>query len=828
MKLPKKILDKVSKIGREDVLEKVQADYDRALGEPGEAVGIVAAQSIGEPGTQMCIDGNEKIIIKEENEIRIVRMGEFVDKNFMAFGYEKNGEYEVCDLPKNVCVLSLDRDEKIEWKRLISCNRHESPEQLIKIKTKSGRQITATDFHSFVTRVNNQVVPISGKELKIGDRIPVMKNLSENCNAFLHVPDFIPADSDLRIIKDDKEIFSKRGLTPLPVKIELNDLFGGFIGAYLSEGNSTKSEVVISNTSEEFLSNIRKFADAFNLNYKEFSHHRGFGPSHDLKIRSSLFALLIKNMCGTGSAKKKVPDFAYGASSDFVAALLRSYFDGDGNISTTRKMIRVSSNSKELLDGIALLLTRFGIFAHKCRDKQNWLLIPYRYAPVFLSKIGSDIKTDREKLETLALMADSLNKRSQDYTDMVGGFGDILRRAARKLNYPTRYVNNFTKRQKIGRAALNRYTRIFEKLAKDKKVDIGAELEILRKMCGSDVVWDEIVDISYIAPSSDYVYDLSVDEAETFTTFDCIVTHNTMRTFHFAGVAELAVPQGLPRFIELVDARRVPKMPIMWVYLREQKGREDAVKFAASIEEVVVEKIANIIEDFDEKMLVIEFDKQELALHGINIEDAAKCIERSIRKKITKVEGNKIIFEPKGATLRTLRRYANKIKETMIMGVAGIKKAAVVEQFGEYLIQTEGTNLNDVLQLPEVDYTRTMCNGVGEVEGVLGIEAARNILLRELKRVLDDQGLTVNVRHLMLVSDLMTVDGMVKAIGRQGVSGEKISVFARAAFEETVRHLLDAALNGTSDELLGVTENIIVGQPIPMGTGTVKIAMKGK
>ena len=134
--------------------------------------------------------------------------------------------------------------------------------------------------------------------------------------------------------------------------------------------------------------------------------------------------------------------------------------------------------------------------------------------------------------------------------------------------------------------------------------------------------------------------------------------------------------------------------------------------------------------------------------------------------------------------------------------------------------------MKDTLKLEEVDHTRTRSNHIKEIEEVLGIEAARNALLNEAKKVLDGQGLTVNVRHLMLLADVMCVDGTVRAVGRQGVSGEKSSVFARAAFEETTRHLLDAALKGTKDPLEGVTENIIIGQPIPIGTGTVSLLMK--
>ncbi len=133
------------------------------------------------------------------------------------------------------------------------------------------------------------------------------------------------------------------------------------------------------------------------------------------------------------------------------------------------------------------------------------------------------------------------------------------------------------------------------------------------------------------------------------------------------------------------------------------------------------------------------------------------------------------------------------------------------------------TPLEQVMMHEEVDASRTMTNHIIEMGEVLGIEAARASIIHEATETLREQGLTVDIRHIMLVADMMTTDGSVKAIGRHGVSGEKASVVARAAFEETVNHLLDAGIEGTIDELNGVTENVIVGQPIKLGTGDVHL-----
>lgn len=140
----------------DEIIDEVVNAYRKALVEPYEAVGIVAAQSIGEPGTQMSLPYEEKIIIKEGEFIKPVEIGKLVDEMIERFGFEKIGNSEVCDLPIDIYALSLDQDEKVHWKRIISCIRHKHNGKLIKIKTKSGREITATPYHSFVIRKDNK------------------------------------------------------------------------------------------------------------------------------------------------------------------------------------------------------------------------------------------------------------------------------------------------------------------------------------------------------------------------------------------------------------------------------------------------------------------------------------------------------------------------------------------------------------------------------------------------------------------------------------------------------------------------------------------------
>lgn len=307
-------------------------------------------------------------------------------------------------------------------------------------------------------------------------------------------------------------------------------------------------------------------------------------------------------------------------------------------------------------------------------------------------------------------------------------------------------------------------------------------------------------------------------------------TQMTMRTFHYAGVAELAVPQGLPRFIEIVDLRRKPKMPLMEIHLEEKikKEREKVIEFAEKIEDIPMTEFADVEEDFTNKTVTVTFKEDVLAEHGTTLEDAIKTTEKKVRRKAKTVEENKVIFKPGFTTLSSLRRFTTRILSTKLCGIKDIHKAVILpEPDGTgWFIKTDGSNLKEVLKLKGVDTSRTTTNDIREIHASLGIEAVRNAIIKEAKEVLDNQGLNVNVRHVMLVADVMTYKGTVEAIGRQGVSGSKSSVLARAAFEETVKHLHTAAIKGHTDDLSGITENIIVGQPVPVGTGLVTLGMK--
>lgn len=328
-------------------------------------------------------------------------------------------------------------------------------------------------------------------------------------------------------------------------------------------------------------------------------------------------------------------------------------------------------------------------------------------------------------------------------------------------------------------------------------------------------------------------------------------TQMTLRTFHYAGVAEMNVTLGLPRLIELVDARRVPSTPMMTVHVdRKLRADRDAVqKIALQIEVTTVPDVASIGTVVEDLKVVVSPQAALLDARGVRRADLEASLAENLDLRLFEVRPGSGSGETRSFEIhlkssaqgeaksrkeesveempyKKLLIASEEAKAIRIKGVTGIRRALIRKEKDEYVIYTEGSNLEGVLDIPGVDGVRTTTNSVFEIYRVYGIEAARAALIHEANRTLAEQGLVVDIRHLMLVADVMTNEGDIRAIGRHGISGKKTSVLARAAFEITAAHLLHAAITGEVDELKGVAENIIVGQPITLGTGAVNLVYR--
>ena len=553
-----------------EILQATVAQYEESRVDPLDPVGTISAQSIGEPGTQMSVVSDERVLLRQDSETTVTEIGPLVDELLDDQQSRTIGDHEVARAPTGLEVLSLRADEQVEWKPVDEISRHEAPEELLEIELDSGRTIRATKSHSFVKKIDGDIVPVAGDTLTPGDELPV-------------------------------------------------------VGTFDSDSES----------------------------------------------------------------------------ADFDSFL--------------------SEHGRTLTDG--------GL------------------------AYGSD----------------------------EGG---------------------------------------------DQATAVGT------------ASWERIASIEAIEPRHEYVYDFSVAGLETFTTAEGVVTHNTMNTFHYAGVAEIDVTQGLPRLIELVDARKEPDTPMMTVYLEEEyaEDRERAHEVVWNIEATRILQLGDVSTNVADMLVQISLNEDTLDERWPTVDDPvevageiADTIESALGVE-TQQEGLMLQFGPDEPSYRDLLQLVEELREVVFKGIEDVSRVVIrkeeTDQGEEFVLYTEGSDFGTVLEIEGVDASRCTCNNIHEIHKNLGIEAARESIIEETMDTLREQGLDdVNIRHLMLVADIMTNEGEIESIGRHGISGAKDSVLARAAFEVTVSHLLDAAIHGEIDHLDGVTENVIVGKPIKLGTGDVDLRM---
>jgi len=300
-------------------------------------------------------------------------------------------------------------------------------------------------------------------------------------------------------------------------------------------------------------------------------------------------------------------------------------------------------------------------------------------------------------------------------------------------------------------------------------------------------------------------------------------TQMTMRTYHFAGSAGIKITYGLPRLIEIFDAKKELETPVMTIYLEKQfDSRETARKIA---EEIVEKTIDDVI-----KKVSLNLNESSLELEPTDLKRIGtiiKAVKENFKDVNIKVKSKKVTVSMKNKIeIKELQKMREKILKLHFSGIKGINNAVVRREGENWIITTIGSNLEEILNIKEVNKHKTITNDIHEVSSILGIEAARNLIISEASETMQEQGLDVDKRHVMLVGDIMTMNGTVKSIGRYGVAGSQTSILARAAFEETIKHLVRASIRNEVDNFQGIFENVMVGQVIPSGTGMFDLIAK--
>ena len=309
-------------------------------------------------------------------------------------------------------------------------------------------------------------------------------------------------------------------------------------------------------------------------------------------------------------------------------------------------------------------------------------------------------------------------------------------------------------------------------------------------------------------------------------------TQMILRVFHFAGVAEMSLNLGLARLIELFDARKTPSTPLTVIYLKHgYKTDLDKVKIiAASIKET---KLRDIADEFSFNLthfrIEVILNKKEMKELKITDSQLLATLKEDFPDMDIKLEDDSLRIKPKEKDLLSnLYKMKEKLKDANIKGIKGVRQVTPVKKDNEYIIYCTTDNLEKIFEVEGVDTMQTVTNNPFVIAELMGIEAARQVIINEALEVIKNQGLDIDIRHVMFLADVMTNTGIIKGITRTGITSEKESVLARASFETPIKHMVNASLVGESDNLNSVIENVMLNQPVPLGTGLPGLVAKMK
>ena len=825
----------------------LEKNYRESQIHPGESIGILAAQSIGERQTQNSIAYDEEIIIKENNEIIKIKIGEFIDNYIEYFGCDHR-QVQIC---KNVEIMTISQDEKIKWQEISEVSRHNPKGNLVKVITESGRSVISTLSHSHLKKEKKSVVPVLGSELKLGDRIPIIKrspickcerinkiDLSIYDNFIIGPYEYdsdgnIPEDSPTNnnYIYYNSQRFSRY--------IEVDNLFIWFLGVILGNNSklcnySKKIFIEQNNYDEYFFKKIKNICDKYSIHYNIIQPGKFFFQSlqNDLaviyEIESDVFVNFINCLCNNNNI---IPDFIFGLKKYKIWLFLNSYFIYDG-------FNRLGNINQH----ITFLLTYFGI----CSSfKLNKILIQQKYVKYFEHTF--DLYVPKNNLEDNFHILDDqeLNKETI--------------RLLTKLN--DCQSNDLELSNIDNDEVLAKFIDNFKQYNID---DMSYHYQVLN----SDVVWEKITKLELIEEKDykfPYVYDFSIKGNETFALFSGIVVHNTLNTFHKAGQSEKSVTVGVPRFQELLNSTKTPKIVNCKIFFNN--GNKSIQDLRNTINNnLVCLKIEDIINKITVKMnkkpekwykifkllynnnfvdhkhcISINFNSKMLFKYRLNLQDISDKIENNyddlycvfspdekeridvfIDTSNIKLSEEKLLFiDQNNFEEIYIEECVLPILEKLIVcGIQGIESIYYTHtDDNEWYVETDGSNFKKLLGHPIIDMSRTQSNNVWDIYGTLGIEAAREFLINEFISIMEG----INECHVKLLVEKMTYNGTISSISRYTLKKDESGPLSKASFEESVDNFLKSAFAGDVERTQGVSASIICGKRAKIGTGVMDL-----
>ncbi|XP_034688957.1 DNA-directed RNA polymerase III subunit 1 [Vitis riparia] len=317
-------------------------------------------------------------------------------------------------------------------------------------------------------------------------------------------------------------------------------------------------------------------------------------------------------------------------------------------------------------------------------------------------------------------------------------------------------------------------------------------------------------------------------------------TQMTLKTFHFAGVASMNVTLGVPRIKEIINGAKRISTPIITAALECNNNVKTARMVKGRIERTTLGQVAKsikIVLTSRLALIAVALDMEGIQASQLSIDSniVRESILRNRRIKLKQqhikvLDAGKLEVHPQGdrSTIHfELHALKNLLPTVVVKGIETVERAVInKDNKVKYNLLVEGTGLQTVMGTEGVIGRETTSNHIIEVQQTLGIEAARKCIINEIQYTMASHGMSIDIRHMMLLADLMTFRGEVLGITRFGIQKMDKSVLMLASFEKTADHLFNASVSGRDDKIEGVSECIIMGIPMQLGTGILKVRQR--
>ena len=916
---------RMSKIAFDDLILLIKEKMISALITPGEMVGIIGAQTLGEISTQLTLNSvtyETNIIVRDENKnIKKIQIGDFVTKNInesnkQNYNKEKDTTYAEClnyyEIP------SCDINGNTVWNRIEAVTQHpvineDGTNTMLKIKTYNNREVIATKAKSFLQLINGKIQESAGSNLKVGDYLPVsIKNIEykkiynldlktilspyeyifgtelekaknvmnehhwwKKYNNVLFKLPYKRSDTVYALIHgnkrktSDKKLIYKEGYIYtlknnidsycIPENINLDYNFGYLLGAYAAEGCMTNNQISISNNDLNYLRPIEEICIRFNLTYKIYKQNnknKENWTSQDIRIYNTVLCRIFEKLIGKLSSNKYIHESIIFSNDECLKGFLDAYICGDGTIHRRKKNngsykyenLSITSTSLNLLTDVSIILKNMDIisniykFKKPEKNNRNSQNIQQAYT----------LYVTNQQCVKISKILNLSNKEKQKKLIELG-----IKNFKHEISQKYERIPNIVNNQVIYEERNNRF---------------------------KDIIFDKIISIEEISNTTDYAYDLTVENTRNFDIYNGLCMRDT---FHNAGVgaASVVITEGVPRLKEILRLSKNLKTKNMNIFLKDEysydkeEARKVQTKFAFTQIKDVLESseilyagktgntsnqedlefiqsykefselfgIDNMSEQIESPWILrLKFDKESLMNKKITIQEIQEAIKEKSMNDIECIYSDdsaqdvvmriRIKQESTEDFLNYMKEFEKQLSEFSLRGISNINRAELFEgniikynldgsikASKEWKISTEGSNLNEILTNNSVDFTRTYTNDILEFYEIFGIEATRELIFRELSKVLPG-GKKPNIRHIQMLSDIMTYRGILMQIERHGLNkNPEVGPLSKASFEEVMNILTNAAVFGEKDNMKGGSANIFAGQFCKNGTNSFEI-----